>query len=328
MNLHPTHPFVEPGSKREALACILSGCAVFAISLFISGLYTQGDQAGYHSAYEAIRGLGWGDGRALYDSRISGAEGIHYLLMLIGGALEIDKNLFMSIFNGILAAYAVRLFLCWGANLWLAIAMVLTNYYFYVLYFAAERLKFAFLFLVLSLLYVRKPFGFIACAFASLWSHFSVLFIYSGIWLASLPEKITAWRKEKAACLTLALSAGLVVLGLAFESEYLLWKLNTYIAGSEPFSLPKLVPVAGLLAFACLYAERRIVALLHFLPILIGVAILGGSRLNMLAYFIFLYYGLRLRGGLNVGVLLSMIYFTYKTLLFVSDVASHGHGFP
>lgn len=328
MNRHAIYLLTESGSKREALACILAGCMVFALSLFISGLYTQGDQAGYHSAYEAIRGLGWGDGRALYDSRISGAEGIHYVLMLLGGALEIDKNLFMSTFNGILAAYAVRLFRSWGAHLWLAVVMVLTNYYFYVLYFAAERLKFAFMFLVLSLLYTRKPFWFITCAFASLWSHFSVLFIYGGIWLASLPEKISGWRKEKTSCLMLALSAGVVVLGFALESEYLLWKLNTYLANSEPFSLRKLVPVAGLLAFACLYAERRIIALLHFLPILIGVAILGGSRLNMLAYFIFLYYGLRASGGLNVGVLLSTIYFTYKTLLFVSDIASYGHGFP
>jgi hypothetical protein len=327
MNLNACSP-VEPGNTREALVCILTGCLVFAVSLLISGWYTQGDQVNYHAAYEAIRGLGWSDSRALYDSRISGAEGIHYLLMLLGGALEIDKNLFMSVFNGILAAYTVRLFRCWGAHLWLAVVMVLSNYYFYVLYFAAERLKFASLLLVLSLVYARKPLWYTACAFASLWSHFSVLFIYSGIWLACLPDKIAAWRKEKAACLGLLLSAGVVVLGFALESKYLLWKLNTYIAGSEPFSLPKLVPVLGLLTFACLYAERRIMALLHFLPILVGVAILGGSRLNMLAYFIFLYYGLRVRGGLNAGVLLSMIYFTYKTLLFVSDIASYGHGFP
>lgn len=38
MNRHAIHLFTESGSKREALACILAGCLVFAISLFISGL--------------------------------------------------------------------------------------------------------------------------------------------------------------------------------------------------------------------------------------------------------------------------------------------------
>jgi hypothetical protein len=327
MNLHPTYPFIESGSKREALVFILTGFMVFAISLYISPLYTGGDQEAYHLAYEAVRGLWWGDGRGLYHSKISSHEYTHYLIILIGGILEVDKNLLMSIFNGILAAYVVRLFRFWGANLSLAVAMVLTNYYFYVLYFAAERVKFALFFLVLSLLYIRKPWVFIACTFLSLWAHFSFLFIYSGVWLSCLPEKIASWRKDKAGCITTIFYASLATLGVTLESKYLLWKFNTYNSIKESISLADLMPALGLLAFVFMYTERRIFALIHFMPILVGILILGDSRLNMLAYFIFLYYGLRFNGGLNVGVLLTTIYFTYKTWVFLSNIFVSSQGF-
>jgi hypothetical protein len=67
---------------------------------------------------------------------------------------------------------------------------------------------------------------------------------------------------------------------------------------------------------------------LSFLPVIIGIAILGGSRLNMLGYFIFLYYGLRANGGLNVGVLATLVYLAYKAFGLVSNIIVHGHGFP
>lgn len=315
--------------KREQLVCLASGCLVFLISLIISSLYTEGDQEGYHNVYKAVSGLGfdahWSEIRIIYLSRIYADEWGHLLVSLIGGGLDIDKNLLMSLVNGILAAYTVRLLLFWGGSLWIATGLVLTNYYFYVLYFAAERLKFALLFLVLALLCSRKPLGFAANTLMSLFSHFSVVFIYCGIWLTRLHKKLA--KRDRMGYWTLILSLVVLSLFLAWNWEYLYWKFNIYLHTSEPLTVSKLLPLIILLALSSLYAKHRWEPLLALLPILVGVAILDGSRLNMLGFFIFLYYGIQAKAGLNAGVIAVMLYFSYKTIMFVKTIFILGHGF-
>jgi hypothetical protein len=316
--------------KREQLICLASGFLVFLISLVISSLYTGGDQVAYHSAYEIVSGLSvydrWYDIKSIYQSWVSSGEWIHLFVSLIGGGLGIEKNLLMSVMNGVMAAYTVRLLLTWGASLWIALGLVLGNYYLYVLYFAAERLKFAFLFLVLSMLCIRRPKNFVVNSLLSIFSHFSIIFIYGGIWLSQFKKIISI--KQRAGLYTLGVSLVLMMLLLARNLEYLLSKLNIYyLQAIGPFSISKFLPMAILLGFSCLYAKQNWEPLMMLSPILIGVAILDGSRLNMLGFFIFLYYGIKVKGGINVGVLSIMGYFFYKTFIFVKLIVIQGHGF-
>jgi hypothetical protein len=315
--------------KNQELVCLLLGFLVFFASLVLSGFYTEADQANYHSAYSILPGMGWEAGQLAYQSRISGAEGVHYLVSLVGSTLEIDKDLLMSVCNGILAAYSMRLFLAWGADIRIAAAIVATNFYVFVLYFAAERLKFGFLFLVLALLSTGKPVRMFIFSFMSIWSHFSMFLVCLGAWFSDLFAKARNGElPPRSIWLKFALPAALIALGVGFKSNYLLWKLNTYFVGRESFNFTSLAPVLILLGFSCFYAKRFIGPVLSFLPVMIGIAILGGSRLNMLGYFIFLYYGLRTNGGLNVGVLATLVYLAYKALGLVSNIIVHGHGFP
>lgn len=165
--------------KRDQTVCLANGCLVFLISLIVFQYYTEGDQRHYIKVYHAVSGLGFGDSWRIifktYNQWISSVEPVHLLVILVGGGLEINKNLFMSLFNGILAAYSVRLFLSWGASIWIATGLVVTNYYFYVIYFAAERLKFAFLFLILMFLCSKKTryyMSFFLCQFSLMSRYF------------------------------------------------------------------------------------------------------------------------------------------------------------
>jgi len=316
-------------SKREQLICLISGGLVFLISLVISRMYTGGDQVGYHNVYAVVSGLGlddrWRDIHIIYLSRISAAEWVHLLVSLVGGVLDIEKNLLMSLVNAILAAYTVRLFLFWGASVWVATGLVLTNYYFYVLYFAAERLKFAFLFLVLSLLFSRKKLCFIASTFLSIFSHFSIVFVYAGIWLSRVSERLTQGRRISRWAIIASLAA--LAVFLPWNWDYLLWKLNNYQQTSGPMSVAKVLPIAVLLMLCCLYAKKKSEPVLALLPVLAGILMLDGSRLNMLGFFIFLYYGVQSKGGLNAGTVAVMLYFAYKTVIFVDAIYFLGQGF-
>ncbi len=317
-------------SQAESIACISSGFLVFIISLVVSPLYTAGDQSAYHIAYSIVGGLGmndhWQDIFAIYNSRISSNEFMHLMVSIIGSGLEIDKNLLMSVFNGILAAYTVRLFLFWGATIWVATGLVLTNYYFFVLYFAAERLKFAFLFLVLSLIYLRKPFYFAANTFISIFSHFSILFIYCGIFLSSYSKKIAKeWTLKNPLKLIVLLT--ITVLFFILNYEYLFWKINFYFQERSSLSILNLLPILILLALSCIYAKNKLQPILALTPILFGISLIGGYRLNMLGFFVFLFFGIQTQRGQNLGVISVMLYLLFKTIIFMKIIFAQGQGF-
>lgn len=315
--------------KNQELVCLLLGFLVFFGSLVLAGFYTEADQAAYHSAYNILPGMGWETGQLAYESAVSSAERVHYIVSLLGSTLEIDKDLLMSVCNGILAAYSMKLFLAWGADIRIAAAIVATNFYVFVLYFSAERLKFGVLFLVLAFLSTGKPVRMFVFSFMSVWSHFSMFPVWLGAWLSGFIAKVEKGElRPRSILLKFALPAALVAVGIGFKSNYLLWKLSIYLAGRESLSFTSLVPVLILLGFSCFYARRLFGPVLSFLPVMVGIAILGGSRLNMLGYFIFLYYGLRANGGLNVGVIATLVYLAYKSFRLVSNIIVHGHGFP
>ncbi len=320
----------QSNAKQEQLICLANGAIVFLISLIISRMYIGGDQIGYHNAYTALGGLGLGDQSSeiwtIYQTWISSVEPIHVLVSLIGGGLGIEKNLLMSLVNGVIAAYSVRLFLSWGASLGIASGLVLTNYYFYVIYFPAERLKFAFLFLLISLLYSKKPFGFAVNAILAIFSHFSIVLIYFGIWFSRL-NKILKKGDDRIGLLIAFLSLVTILAVLVWNFEYLHWKLETYFQKRESLGVFNILPIALLVTFSCLYSKDRWEPLFAFLPIIAGVMIIGGSRLNMLGFFIFLHYGLQHRGGVNVGVVTALLFFFYKGGMFFDQIVTSGQGF-
>jgi hypothetical protein len=207
--------------------------------------------------------------------------------------------------------------------------IVLTNFYMFVLYFAAERLKFGFLFLVLSLLYSNKPWQSYSLAFLSIWSHFSMLLIYAGVWMAEFYNKLSMKVKWRSKGFLLSFLVLLPPFALVlYESKTILWKLGTYIERNENLAVMSFMPLVVLIVLTGIYAKNMRKSIFIFAPLLVGVAIVGGSRLNMLAYFIFLGFGLRVNAGVNAGVLITSAYFFYKSIGFVANVLEHGHGFP
>lgn len=314
---------------KEDIWDVSVGIVIFFCSLLLSRLYVWGDQFGYHHAYSLMEGLGLRDGFVMYEHNVSGVEYVHFVLSLLGSNLGIDKNLLMSLFNGILVVYSLKLFRKWGCDFRVSCMIVLTNFYMFVLYFAAERLKFGFLFLILSLLYSHKPWQSYSLAFLSIWSHFSMLLIYAGVWMNEFYNKLrmkVQLRSMSFLLLFLVLLPPLVL--ILYESKSILWKLGTYINLNENMTVMSFMPLVVLIILTGIYAKNLRKSILIFAPLLVGVAIVGSSRLNMMAYFIFLGFGLRVNAGVNAGVLITSAYFFYKSIGFVANVFDHGHGFP
>jgi hypothetical protein len=314
---------------RDQLPAIAAGICVFVGSTLLAPFYIDGDQRIYHHAYQVVEGLDWANAYYLYARTIMGGEYSHFIVSWIASTLAIEKSVAMALANSMLAAYSVVLLRRWGASLYVALFVVLTNYYWYVLYFPAERLKVGVLFMVLSLLSIGRGIAFPVFSAAALFAHNSLIFIYSGIWLMMAASFLR--RSESALRNQLILLSGggvLIVSVLLLGRIHIEAKLPTYLAVHNVSNVWALGPVLILVGLSCIYSKKIIEPALLYLPTILGIAFLGGSRLNMLAYFIFLYHCLQVRNGFNIGVVTTSIYCCYKSIGFVSNVIEYGHGFP
>lgn len=135
-----------------------------------------------------------------------------------------------------------------GADFRGACLIVLTNFYMFVLYFAAERLKIGFIFLVLSLLYQNRPWNSYFLALLSISSHFSMAFIYLSLWINKIFK--TALINTDARSNKLQLSLLMVLpplLLILYESKTILWKLGTYMERNSDLSFSSFMPLSALI---------------------------------------------------------------------------------
>lgn len=76
--------------------------AAFLFSYILLGYYSYGDQIFYKRLYEAFKTAHLSEVMGLGLLHVSGAEPITLHLLWVGAAVEIEKNIFISIFNAIL----------------------------------------------------------------------------------------------------------------------------------------------------------------------------------------------------------------------------------
>jgi len=131
---------------------LLIALIVFALSLLIAPYYILNDQEHYRRVFEILPTLNFIDGFRHYSQALSSEELGHYAIPWIFSRF-LEKDLLMGILNAIFAFYSMQLLIKWKASIYVAASIVLTNFYFYVLFFAAERLKVSFIFLTMALVY-------------------------------------------------------------------------------------------------------------------------------------------------------------------------------
>jgi hypothetical protein len=311
----------------ERLALTI-GLLVSFLTWWLSQYYVSGDQEGYRAAYSIVSGVGLWDARALYELKISGSDYFHFILVWLTGSLELNKDMVMSIANGFLAAFTWHLLIAWGAGRSISTLIALSNFYMLVLYFAAERLKFGILFLILSLLAEQSYKQRISFAILSVASHVTVLLVGWGFWVKVMIQSWSGTSRTRDRVYWMGLAFVIIISMMVFERQMLLGKLHTYIESRPYFKVWDVMPAIFMFAGAIFYSKKIGDPLLKMGPLLLMIVILGGSRLNMLLYFVFLYYALRCRAGWNAGVLLTSVYLGWKSVLFVQNIFHHGHGFP
>lgn len=297
----------------------------FLLSYYIEPYYVNGDQTVYNFLYYGIQGLGILDGFSFYKANIDSREYMHFLIIWVASNLNIDKTYLVSVVNSLLSFLAYRFLVKRGGNPLIVFLIVVFGFYSQVLFFAAERLKFGFLFLLVGLNYSKYSYIWFITSVAT---HIQLIMVYTSAALVMIKDDIKKLifeqkvRKSFIKHLIAMVIATIVITVILIEQ--ILSKFHSYFDLNGIFELSKLTVFFVL---SLIYCKRRTEVAGFFIPLFLFVFIFGGSRVNLLGYFAFLYFSVGFRSGFNAGILLTTTYFLYTSYLFISKVILYGDGF-
>jgi len=287
----------------------------FNLSFFLLELYTGGDQVHYVKYYNDVKGDSFLVAYSKAYFYISAIEPFSLFFLWLGSNLSIDKIFFISFFNTTLFYLLLRVINKFKFKLLTSI-FLLSNFYFFVLYTGAERLKFLFIPLLLSLLVekeVQKKLLIFSLPFFHLQGIFFLVF--------------EILRKVKNSSISKNFFYFFFLFSLLmFFFPYFSKKLYASLI-IDQFIISEIIQITILSTLLFIITRDIRIVLLFFLFFSTASLFLGNSRINMIAFFVYgnlLIENKKFNHPLNVILLL---YFSFKTFYFIKNIFAFGDGF-
>tara|TARA_B100000963_G_scaffold359192_1_gene385775 strand:+ start:10886 stop:11866 length:981 start_codon:yes stop_codon:yes gene_type:complete len=318
---------ISPGVSKLIRHLLL--IIVFIISWIVGSLYTTGDQLNYTNVYNNISSYEIVPALVYYRFHLNSLELVHFFFIYFLSAY-FEKVLLFSILNTFFAYLIIRYFDQLKVSLLVTASFITTNFYVYVLFFTAERLKFGLLILLIGLCMKAGSKLRLLTIFSSIFGHAQVVLILAPIIFEDgIRRLIKMLKTSRLKWSTLLFIIPLLL--IPFIWEYALFKFQSYrdnvIDSTSIFSFLRVTTFFILAAFYANKVETISKAFIVFIPLFIMVYLIGGDRVNMIAYMYFLYFALRYKNGLNAGILITTLYFFWKTIMFLVSISIYGNGF-
>lgn len=294
---------------------------ILILSVYVLPFYIWGDQIFYRMFYEDC--FIWNEGQKdCYTSTLGTSEpGYFYLVKFFHTFL--DKDYFVAIANATIAFLLVKLIFKYYRKVWhrhIFIILVLLNYYILILFFSAERLKFAaLLILIATLIQGRSKILFIL---ASLFTHIQIVFLAIPLFIPKFINKnLSILKKIAYSVATTALFIG-VLFGL---KSHIMMKISAYSGGDSSTTMG----VLKTLFFVALtiFNVRNIYPLLSGIPLLIAAYIFGGDRISIFAFILYLAYSIYYKAKMDVIMFIILIYFAYTGLDIIQNIINYGSAY-
>lgn len=308
--------------SHYAVVSVISIIFTFIISITVGSFYISGDQVFYRQLYELFSQANFIEAYLFYASQLNAVEFIYFFSSWLASKF-IQKDIFFAFINCIMTWYFVQACKKIKIYPYVVLALVTTNFYFYVLFFAAERLKFGFLFLFISfcVLSTRKKIFFSLMAVIG---HAQMLIIIASTAFSQFTRRMLkkgSWYRIPKRSPLYILAGFFAVL---FLFDYIAFKLPFYLKNGSVLSIIK--PLLFMLA--SMYCSRQWKLIIPlFTPLILTSYIIGDERITIFAYFIFIYFSAQKHRGLNIPLLCFSTYFMLKSLIFIDNVINLGEGF-
>lgn len=296
----------------------------FIFSMYISPFYTKGDQYYYIKFYEECFIPGE-DQWFCFTNTTGSAEPVYFLLTKIAQEF-ISKDLYISIANAILVFLISLLVLrnykvVWHRHLFLW--LIFLNYYLIVLFFSAERLKFALIFILIAII-VSKTKAKIIFYLTALFTHVqTILLLTPYLTKIFIKSQLSLFKK-----ILIFFATSLVGLGVFLSLRtHIESKFLAYTSTGEDSS--NLMGVLKTLIFVVLASitTKKIDPLIAGLPLVIASFILGGERISVLAFFLYLGYVIYYKRKMDIIMFIVMFYFVFTGYKFLNNILIYGTGY-
>lgn len=297
---------------------------IFIFSMKILEFYQYGDQFVYREYWAEAQTLNFKDTYALLKTYIDTKEPAYAILTYLFSDI-LNKDIVMSTLNAILAYYLVKWMLLKNVFI-ILIPIILLNFYLVVLFFSAERLKLALLFLLIAEQAKVFRYGFYLLALVS---HLTVIILfaarYAHYFFEALFNLFRGFIIRSHIFYLIFLLILLAGFFIVFQ-DHIVHKFHHY-HNKSTFSIIGILKISLFIAAASFYAPIKSEPIYAGIPILILASLLGPERLVIFSYFLFMYYGLQYRNGLNFGVIVISYYMGFKSFFFIQSIVNYGDGF-
>jgi len=311
--------------NKKYISEILIFIFLFFYSYIIGSKYIYSDQQIYREVYDKIKNYSLFDAYIFYARSLDSLEIVHFIIIWIGSRI-IQKDILMSIINSILGIVGYRVLRKWGSSKINAVFIVFANYYFLILYFAAERLKFGFLLFGIALLSYNKKLIKILSEILSIFAHVQMIIAYI---LYKMPLIVKSFNKIiiklKFKFSTLIVLSGFIVSVILIRNQ-LVNKIIHYYYVNKTFM--ELIKSFIFIILCIYYSKRRKIAILQSLFIIFSVLIVGSTRVNIFLFYFLLFNILQNQNKKGKYVLYILnVYYLINSILFIKDIIFYGRSF-
>lgn len=309
--------------------------ALYSYWLVVPTVY--GDAESYKALYDALSTASFDEIRELGVFFVSSNELTPYIIW-IGAKLGIAKNIYMTFFNVILLCGL--LFFVIDRKISVSIiffaTLMVTNFYVVVLLTSAERLKFAYVLLILAAL--SKDRMKIVLFLSSIAMHFQSVLLVSGqlVYLYSGKLKEISLGKSlggnKNNIFKILTFVALGTVSYIYFKDAILIKADVALERSSS-GVDELAQLFLLFIASIILLKKKFETCTMFLFYSIAILLIGGSRVNMIAYTSVVYIVLS-EGALNrftvraIPFYLIAIYLSFKSIGYIERTFIQGHGWP
>lgn len=317
---------VKKSHLVEAMLWSVVCLVAYIVSMYLLERYVGGDQVHYTSYYEEIGRVSLPRAYELQGLMLGSREPLFALVMWLGAILGFDKDVYVSILNVAMIAGMILALRRWRVPV-PVVLLLLTNYYLFVLMTGAERLKLSYLLMFFGVAMASR-WRWVFLAAAPL-AHFQTIINYLGAAAAVLAKLRISFRVRKSRFIWGMILSPFVLAGAAVFVVYLgsavSDKGTTYLDGAR--GIADLTQGIGITGLGFLIARRKGRFLAIMLPMLAMVVLLGGIRVNMIVFVMFFYAVMTDGRAGHPLIYLPLLYLSYKTLDFVSNIMQFGQGF-
>ena len=293
----------------------------FLLSIYIAQFYVSGDQFHYIEFYELSKGLSLLDTYILQLTSIGSADPGYSLIIWLSSNF-ISKNLLISLANASLAVLLFKILRKFKYPTWFFVGMLL-SFYMFVLFFAAERLKFAAILILIAFFYKTFFTRALIILLASFF-HAQSLFVLVLLGIHAVTRNSLLLNIFKLGnFIAFILIAAFIYIFSIFTYDLIYEKFIAYTS----YDLLSLAKPIALGSISLIFMRDRLFASSCFVFFLIACFILGTDRIIMMQ-FIFTMLFLDHRDKNQVFVLsILFLYLFIKNLDFVYKIFVCGEGF-